>query len=58
MCRWVSIIILILVLVVSTLLIFLVLFMFIHDQNFALKILRDKRSKHKKLETILKSGVV
>jgi hypothetical protein len=58
MCRWVSIIVLILVLVVSTLLIFLVLFMFIHDQNFVQKILRDKRSKYKKPETILKSGVV
>ncbi|PVH69561.1 hypothetical protein DL98DRAFT_661624 [Cadophora sp. DSE1049] len=58
MCRWVSIIILVLVLAVSTLLIFLVLFMFIHDQIFAQKVLRDKRSKHKKLETSLKSGVV
>ncbi|CZR57786.1 uncharacterized protein PAC_07675 [Phialocephala subalpina] len=58
MCRWVSIIILVLALVVSTLLIFLVLFMFIHEQIFAQKVLRDKRSKQKKFGTSLKSGMV
>ncbi|KAH8587266.1 hypothetical protein B0O99DRAFT_642180 [Bisporella sp. PMI_857] len=57
MCRWVSIIILVLILVVSTLFILLVLFMFIHEQTFAQKVLRDKRSKHK-LKTSLKSSVV
>jgi hypothetical protein len=58
MCRWVSIIILVLVLVISTLLIFLVLFMFIHDQIFAQKVLHQKRSKVKKSKAGLKSGVV
>ncbi|KFY80619.1 hypothetical protein V499_00550 [Pseudogymnoascus sp. VKM F-103] len=58
MCRWVSVLVLILIVVVSALLIFFVLFMFIHDQVFAQKVLRQKRSKQRRLETSLKSGVV
>ncbi|KFY61925.1 hypothetical protein V496_04797 [Pseudogymnoascus sp. VKM F-4515 (FW-2607)] len=58
MCRWVSVLVLILIVVISALLIFFVLFMFIHDQVFAQKVLRQKRSKQRRLETSLKSGVV
>lgn len=57
-CRWFSVLVLILVAVVSALLIFLILFMFMHDQIFAQKVLRQKKSKQKKIETSLKSGVV
>lgn len=58
MCRWVSVLVLILIVVISAWLIFFVLFMFVHDQVFAQKVLRQKRSKQRKLETSLKSGVV
>jgi hypothetical protein len=57
-CRWFSVLVLILVAVVSALLIFLILFMFMHDQIFAQKVLRQKKSNQKKLETSLKSCVV
>lgn len=58
MCRWVSVLVLILIVVVSAFLIFFVLFMFIHDQVFAQNVLRQKRSKQRRLEARLKSGVV
>lgn len=58
MCRWLSIVILIFTLVVSALLIFLILFMLIHDQIFARKVIRQKRSGQKTSETSLRSGVV
>ena len=57
MCRWVSVVVLILVVVVSALLISLMLFMFVHDQIFAQMVLRQK-TRQKKSETRLKSGVV
>jgi hypothetical protein len=57
-CYWVSDLVLILVAVVSTLLIFLILFMFTHDQIFTQKVLRQKKSKQKKFKTTLQSSVV
>jgi hypothetical protein len=57
-CRWVSVAVLILVVVVSALVVFLILFMFIHDQIFAWNVLRQKRSKKKLTGTDLKSSVV
>jgi hypothetical protein len=59
MCRWVSIVVLILVVTVLVLLILSVVFMSVHDQIFARKLLREKRSLTPALEkTTLKSGVV
>jgi cellulose synthase/poly-beta-1,6-N-acetylglucosamine synthase-like glycosyltransferase len=57
-CRWVSIVIIIIIIVVSAFLILLVLFIFIHNQIFAQRVLRQKRSGQNKGETGLKSGVV
>lgn len=57
MCRWVSIVVLVLILLLSALYIFLILFMLIHDQIFAQKVLRLKRSRQNTLEAGLRSGV-
>jgi hypothetical protein len=57
-CRWVSVVVLIFVVVIFAFSIFLVLFMFIHDQIFAQRFLHQKRSKWQELKTSLKSGVV
>ena len=56
--RWVAVVVIILVAAVSVLAIFLMLFILIHDQIFALKVLRQKKSTQKKSEVDLKSGVV
>jgi hypothetical protein len=57
-CRWFSIIVLVLTLMVSAFVILLILFMFIHDQIYAQKVLRRKRSSHKRPEAGMKSALV
>jgi hypothetical protein len=56
--RWFSVVTIFLVIVISVFFIFLVLFMLIHDQLFAQRVLYRKRDVQKRLETNIKSGVV
>lgn len=57
-CRWFSVLVIILVVVISTFIALLILFMLLHNQIFAHKVLRQQRSEQKKFGTSFKSGVV